>query len=214
MEFINKYNCVGILGGTFNPIHIGHIEVAKNAIKQYSDIEQIIIMPNNLPAYKANKDIADISHRRNMIDIAIENEPYISISMMEVKRGGITYTSDTLEEIKLRNPSMKIYFIIGADSLFSITKWHNYKDVLRLCTLLVARRSSDYNNMEEYALELIKDCGCGDIRFIYMDEIEVASSEVRKNISDGKMPCEMLPEGLDLYIKKNKLYGCMDYESR
>ena len=213
MDFIEKYNCVGILGGTFNPIHIGHIELAKNAIKQYSDIEQIIIMPNNLPAYKENKDIADISHRRKMIEIAIKNAQDISISMMEVERGGITFTSDTLEDIKRKNPSMKIYFIIGADSLFSITKWHNYKDVLRLCTLLVARRSSDYNNMEEYALELVKNIGYGDIKFIYMDEINISSSGIRKDISEGRMPFLMLPEGLDLYIKKNKLYGCIDYES-
>lgn len=213
MDFIEKYNCVGILGGTFNPIHMGHIELAKNAIKQYSDIEQIIIMPNNLPAYKENKDIADISHRRKMIEIAIKNAQDISISMMEVERGGITFTSDTLEDIKRKNPSMKIYFIIGADSLFSITKWHNYKDVLRLCTLLVARRSSDYNNMEEYALELVKNIGYGDIKFIYMDEINISSSGIRKDISEGRMPFLMLPEGLDLYIKKNKLYGCMDYES-
>ncbi len=213
MDFIEKYNCVGILGGTFNPIHIGHIELAKNAIKQYGDIEQIIIMPNNLPAYKENKDIADISHRRKMIEIAIKNAQDISISMMEVERGGITFTSDTLEDIKRKNPSMKIYFIIGADSLFSITKWHNYKDVLRLCTLLVARRSSDYNNMEEYALELVKNIGYGDIKFIYMDEINISSSGIRKDISEGRMPFLMLPEGLDLYIKKNKLYGCMDYES-
>lgn len=213
MDFIEKYNCVGILGGTFNTIHIGHIELAKNAIKQYGDIEQIIIMPNNLPAYKENKDIADISHRRKMIEIAIKNAQDISISMMEVERGGITFTSDTLEDIKRKNPSMKIYFIIGADSLFSITKWHNYKDVLRLCTLLVARRSSDYNNMEEYALELVKNIGYGDIKFIYMDEINISSSGIRKDISEGRMPFLMLPEGLDLYIKKNKLYGCMDYES-
>lgn len=213
MDFIEKYNCVGILGGTFNPIHMGHIELAKNAIKQYSDIEQIIIMPNNLPAYKENKDIADISHRRKMIEIAIKNAQDISISMMEVERGGVTFTSDTLEDIKRKNPSMKIYFIIGADSLFSITKWHNYKDVLRLCTLLVARRSSDYNNMEEYALELVKNIGYGDIKFIYMDEINISSSGIRKDISEGRMPFLMLPEGLDLYIKKNKLYGCMDYES-
>ena len=148
-----------------------------------------------------------------MIEIAIKNAQDISISMMEVERGGITFTSDTLEDIKRKNPSMKIYFIIGADSLFSITKWHNYKDVLRLCTLLVARRSSDYNNMEEYALELVKNIGYGDIKFIYMDEINISSSGIRKDISEGRMPFLMLPEGLDLYIKKNKLYGCMDYES-
>lgn len=208
MEFVNKYNCVGILGGTFNPIHVGHLALAKNAIKQYKDIEQIIIMPNNSPAYKNNKEIASIEHRSRMLELAIKDEPYISMSLMEVVRGGVTYTSDTLEAIKNANPNMKIYFIIGADSLYSIEKWHNHKDVLSLCTLLVARRSSDYDDMEEFANSLIERYGCGDIKFIMMDEVEASSSGIRNDILDGNMPFDKLTKEVIEYIRDNRLYGC------
>ena len=122
-DIFKQSGCIGILGGTFNPVHIGHIMLADKTIEQYPDIEKIVIMPNNLPAYKNSHELVDSKHRIRMLELATEDRDYVSISDLEIKRGGATYTIDTLREIKNINPSLKIYFIIGADSLFQFEKW-------------------------------------------------------------------------------------------
>ena len=117
-----KYNCIGILGGTFNPIHNGHIMLAEKAICQFPEIEKILIMPNNKPAYKGNNEMISPKERIKMLELATLSLDYAEISDIEIKRGGITYSYDTFKEIYAINPDIKIYFIVGADSLYTINK--------------------------------------------------------------------------------------------
>lgn len=205
-DIFKQSGCIGILGGTFNPVHIGHIMLADKTIEQYPDIEKIVIMPNNLPAYKNAHELVDSKHRIRMLELATEDRDYVSISDLEIKRGGATYTIDTLREIKNINPSLKIYFIIGADSLFQFEKWREHKEILRLCTLLAARRDSDYDKMSECARQIISDTGYGEIGFIQAPSVDAASSEIRKTIAGGSIPYDILPEGVAEYIAVNKLY--------
>lgn len=207
-DIFQQYNCIGILGGTFNPIHNGHIDIALNAMEQYPDMESVVFMPNNLPAYKNTWDIVDSEHRLNMLLIATRGYDNMFISDLEIKRGGITYTYDTLMEIKEINPEIKIYFIVGADSLYSIKKWHRYEDVLKNCTLLVAGRDSKYEEMQEFRDDLYKEIHGIDIKFINMDLIEVSSSELRNQLFQGLENSEYLNEEVSEYIIDNMLYGC------
>ena len=103
-----KYNCIGILGGTFNPIHNGHIMLAEKAICQFPEIEKILIMPNNKPAYKGNNEIISPKERIKMLELATLSLDYAEISDIEIKRGGITYSYDTFKEIYAINPDIKI----------------------------------------------------------------------------------------------------------
>jgi len=207
-DIFQQYNCIGILGGTFNPIHNGHIDIALNAMEQYPDMESVVFMPNNLPAYKNTWDIVDSEHRLNMLLIATRGYDNMFISDLEIKRGGITYTYDTLMEIKEINPEIKIYFIVGADSLYSIKKWHRYEDVLKNCTLLVAGRDSKYEEMQEFRDDLYKEIHGIDIKFINMDLIDVSSSELRNQLFQGLENSEYLNEEVSEYIIDNMLYGC------
>lgn len=207
-DIFQQHNCIGILGGTFNPIHNGHIDIALNAMEQYPDMESVVFMPNNLPAYKNTWDIVDSEHRLNMLLIATRGYDNMFISDLEIKRGGITYTYDTLMEIKEINPEIKIYFIVGADSLYSIKKWHRYEDVLKNCTLLVAGRDSKYEEMQEFRDDLYKEIHGIDIKFINMDLIEVSSSELRNQLFQGLENSEYLNEEVSEYIIDNMLYGC------
>lgn len=207
-DIFQQYNCIGILGGTFNPVHNGHIDIALKAMAQYEDMECVAFMPNNLPAYKNTLDIVDSEHRINMLLIATRGYDDIYISDLEIKRGGITYTYDTLMEIKEINPDIKIYFIVGADSLYSIKKWHRYEDVLRNCILLVAGRDSSCEEMQEFCDNLYSELEGIDIRFIDMDLIDISSSELRSQIYQGIDNSEYLNEEVSEYILDNMLYGC------
>ncbi len=206
-DIFGQCNCIGILGGTFNPVHNGHIDIAVNALEQYSDMEGVVFMPNNLPAYKNTWDIVDSWHRINMLLIATRGYDNMYISDLEIKRGGVTYTYDTLMEIKAINPNIKIYFIVGADSLFSIEKWYRYEDVLKNCTLLVAGRDSNYNQMKAFSDELYKKLSHVDIKFINMDLVNISSSELRNELTQGLDNEEYLDEEVSEYIFNNMLYG-------
>lgn len=200
-----KMSCIGILGGTFNPVHKGHIMMAKEAYEQTLDMEKLVIMPNNLPAYKDNKCIVDNKHRLNMLKLAFGDMDFALISDMEIKRGGITYTVDTLRELKKINNNMKIYYIIGADSLYSFTKWYEYKEIFSLCTLLVFIRETGIDDMKKCAEEYIQKYNA-NIKFLLCREVKASSTDIRNELASGRKPYELLPEKVIGYIYENKLY--------
>lgn len=206
-DFWKKYNCIGIMGGTFNPIHNGHILLAKNAYEQFSDIEQIIFMPNAMPKYKDSDDIVDSTHRLAMVYRGIKKYDWAYLSDAEIKRGGITYTYDTLMEINSINPSIRIYFIIGADSLANIRKWFRYQDVLAMCTLLVAKREGETSDIVSMGEKLMNEYDFCQIEYIDMEEYDASSTEIRATIKSGNMPYDLLPEEVSEYIVENELYS-------
>lgn len=201
-----KYNCIAILGGTFNPIHEGHINMARSVYSQFKDIEKIILMPNNLPTYKDNREMVDISDRLSMLELAISGLDYCLISDIEIQRGGITYTIDTLEELKCLNPRLRIYYIIGADSLYSFEKWHRYDEILKCCTLLAITRNTDYDKMQEHISKLkrlVPEC---DIRIAASKNIDISSSAIRQRISEGDYSITDINPSVLEYIKAKGLY--------
>ena len=128
---------IGILGGTFNPIHLGHIELARTAYRELN-LDKVWFMPSKNPPHKDNDSIASETDRVNMINLAIQDYDYFEVSDIELKREGITYTSDTLEYLQEKYSEDTFYFIIGADSLINIEKWHRPDMLFRLTTFVVA----------------------------------------------------------------------------
>lgn len=206
-------NNIGIFGGTFNPVHNGHIMLIKQTLAQYDFLERLIILPNNCPAYKDNCGIVSNDDRIAMLKLACADIDDVYVSELEMRRGGITYTYDTLTEISNINSGLKVYFIIGADSLMNIRTWYRYEDVLRMCTLLVARRKQNYKQMSAFLKELKKDIPAADVRFIETEYNEASSSAIRQEISKGIMPAEHMPLPVCEYIANNNLYGWKCYES-
>ena len=132
---------VGIMGGTFDPIHNGHLTLAQKAYEQFS-LDKILFMPSGNSYMK--KNVLDAQRRAHMVEIAIKDNPAFELSLIEVQRSGNTYTSDTLEILKTNNPDTHYFFIIGADSLFQIESWKYPKRIFDLATLICAVRD-DYN---------------------------------------------------------------------
>lgn len=207
MADLKNLNCIGILGGTFNPVHNGHLMMAECAVKTIPKIEHILFMPNNFPGYKDASDIVSTKHRLEMLALALHGRSNMSISDLEIKRGGITYTAETLECIHKQNPKLKIYFIIGSDSLYSFKEWFRYRDILAYCTLLVAGRHTDMEKMQICSGQLKDDVPDADIVLMHNDDVPAASSEIREMISHGCMPWQLLPHKVAEYIMNNGLYS-------
>lgn len=203
-------NCIAILGGTFNPVHKGHIMLAEEVIDQYQDIERLLVMPNNIPAYKEPNNVIDSSHRINMLKLAMNHIDKAYVSDMEIIRGGNTYTIDTLRQIKAYNKNIKIYFIIGADSLYNIEKWREFKEIFLMCTIVVAKRDCDIEDIIRLSQALMYKYPDASIKTLTTDAVDISSSQLRDSISKGLYDKEYLPESIINYIKTNKLYRMED----
>lgn len=205
-EIFKKYNCIGILGGTFNPVHNGHIALADYVFSCIDGIEHIFFIPNNMPAYKELKNQISTDDRFTMLNLALSGYQNISVSDIEIKRGGYTYTIDTLEEIRAINPRIKIYFIVGADSLYSFTGWVRYRDILKLCSLIVLNRNSRKYELEQFADRLTAKMGYGEIHIIDSPNIDISSSIIRDKISNQESISDLVPAEVAGYIYEHKLY--------
>ena len=195
-----------IMGGTFNPIHNGHLKLAIQAHEQFA-LDDILIMPSGTPAHKDNKGLISPQHRCNMVRAAISDYPFMRLSMMEIERGGNTYTSDTLYELKQQNPQSRIYFIIGADSLFALPKWHEPEYVMSNCILLTANRDS-YKQEELIRQKcFLEERFNAGIRFLDTPMLPYSSTDIRKNVAEHKSIEGMVPKAVEEYIYNNNLYG-------
>lgn len=195
---------IGVMGGSFNPFHNGHLELVIQTHRQFH-LNRILVMPSYNPqSYKDTSGMADSVHRCNMIQTAIADYDYMELSLMEIERGGITYTSDTLRELK--KTYALIYFIIGADSLFHLSQWHEAEYVLKNCHFIAANR---YNMDEEALFEqarALKEHYDARIDFLKLPDISISSSEIRERVAKGLTIQGMVPDSIERYIMEHNLY--------
>ena len=200
---------IGIMGGTFNPIHNGHLMLGEYSYRSFG-LDQVWFMPNGNPPHKAGISAsysADI--RARMTELAIQDVPYFRLEDYEVRRQELSYSYQTLEHFKEIYPEDSFYFIIGADSLFDINKWMKPERILKICTILAAFRG-DKNNSEimNRQIELLKErYGADtDIRLLISPLMDVSSHELREMVSEGKSISGLVPETVEQYIKEHGLY--------
>jgi nicotinate-nucleotide adenylyltransferase len=194
---------IGILGGTFNPVHSGHIALAKAALVQY-DLDQVLFMTSGNPPHKKDLNLTPSVKRHEMVSLALEGEEKLRAFDYEVYKKTYSYTAQTLTELRELEPDWEIYFIIGEDSLKDIFKWYKPDVVLKNCILLVYPRFTD-SNLDG----LIKDVASeleGDIRPVNAPLYDISSTQIRKLVSDGKKIDEFVPEKVREYIIENGLY--------
>ncbi len=200
---------IGIMGGTFNPIHNGHLLLAGQA-REYCGLDEVLFMPSGNSYMKDASEILSGSIRVAMTKLAIKDNPCFTISTMEVERDGPTYTCDTLCELKRIHDDVLYYLIIGEDTLFSIEYWKNYEEVLSGCILTVASRGdSSRQQMEEKASELINKHHA-QIVLLPERRWDISSTEIRRRIAKGKSITDMVPERVASYIQLHQLYQSHD----
>ena len=207
-------NKIGILGGTFDPIHLGHIKMAE-AVLNSIDLDEIYFMPSKIPPHKLNKNVTEELHRCNMVKLAIEDNDKFVFSDFDLLREGPSYTADTLTMLKEQNPDLEIYFIIGGDSLKNIESWYKPEIVMKNCTLLtIVRDDVDSSKMNEIINHINSRYECKIIP-VNMNKINISSTKIRNNLvfdRDYTSYKDILSKKVFNYIIDNDLYINSDYE--
>ncbi len=196
---------IGILGGTFDPVHLAHLQLAKSAYEQFH-LQSVIFLPAGDPPHKTDHKIVPAYRRLEMLKLCLKDYPQFQISEYEIDKQGLSYTSETLEYFTQMFPEVSFYFIIGADSLFAFDSWHCPEICLNYATFLVGNRQ----NHEEEEIDaqinyLIKRFG-GNIEKVEMPCMEVSSTRIREILGQGGDASAYLTPAVNEYIRANRLY--------
>lgn len=202
---MKKAKKVGILGGTFRPIHMGHLLMAETARDSF-DLDSVLLMPNGNPPHKSLPDPEDCRHRMNMVVLATKNSNEIYPSSFELQREGTIYTFHTLELLKKENPQNIYYFILGADSLRDLPNWKCVDKICRDVILLVAVRDELDQKQVEKDIAFLKEHYQAEIYILDMPNISISSTDIRKRISSGRSIRYLVPPAVEAYLRENHLY--------
>lgn len=203
----NKRYKIGILGGTFNPIHNAHIALGKAAYKQFC-LDKILVMVSKTPPHKLNMDIPDAIVRSEMVKLAIAEYDFMEYSDFELQRTGYIYTSDTLTLLTEQNPETEYYFILGGDSLEHITNWHKPEIILQKAVILASGRNSLQGKELDNQISRLKQVfPQADIRKIILEDISYSSTEIRNAVQQNRDISSMVDEKVYKYIKEHRIYS-------
>lgn len=189
---------VGLLGGTFDPVHNGHVSIAKSFLNSdYLKELWILLTPD--PPHKSNRPAADFDIRLDMLEATFCEYDDIEVSDIENRLPRPSYTVQTLSHLSKEYPNKNFYLCMGEDSLASFKQWHKWREILSYCNLLVAERpNTDHENMDE-KIE-------GSVFFVSHDPVDISSTEIRKLVSEGKDISRFVPDAVEEIIRKKKLY--------
>ncbi len=199
---------IGILGGTFNPIHLGHLILADEVCKNHH-LSKILFIPAYIPPHKYVNDLADPHHRFQMIKAAISGISKFEVSDLEIIREGKSYTIDTIQEILSHNgEDDEIFLIMGADSLNELELWKNIKKLSQLCHFVIVNRPGFKAEASARLVEIIGSDNILDIERLRIDisPVDISSTNIRKRVNDGVQIKGLVPECVEAYIKEHNLY--------
>jgi nicotinate-nucleotide adenylyltransferase len=215
---------LGILGGTFNPVHNGHLAAAEE-VRDRMKLEKVIFIPSFLPPHKNEEDMPSALQRQEMIRLAIKGNIHFTVSDIEIRRGGRSYTIDTVEALRQAHMGADLYFITGLDSFLEIGTWKEWERLLTLCTFVVLSRDGyrfrdisklEFLNAPENDLAALDGrekeqtvIRTGNMR-IHLERIpfyDISSTDIRTRVRGGRSIKYHLPEAVEHYIIENKLYA-------
>lgn len=194
---------IGLFGGTFDPPHTGHIELAKRVLDDFN-LSKIIFIPAGNPPHKQEKKKTDKIHRYQMVKLATRNFPEFFVSDFDIKNEKPNYSYITIQHFKDTYPDSEIFFIIGADSFRDLPLWKNYKELLTMCHFIVVARPDV--KKEDYYTKYTGDEPVPSVFFIEDFSYDLSSTQLREQIPKGTYNECDLPDGVLEYIKKNRLY--------
>ena len=195
----------GMMGGTFNPIHLAHLYIAYEA-KEVLELDKVIFMVAGNPPHKKESSVIDSNYRYDMVKMAIKDYSGFEISDYEIKKNGYSYTYETLQYLKSLDDVSEVFFIAGADSLMDIEKWRNTDLVLKNCTFVAFNRGEYNKDILELQKSKLEEKYNAKIILLDVANIDISSSMIRERIAEGRRVDFFLPEGVMKYISENNLY--------
>jgi nicotinate-nucleotide adenylyltransferase len=193
------------MGGTFDPIHHGHLVAASEAAALF-DLDEVVFVPAGTPWQKSDQDVTDAEHRYLMAVIATASNPRFSVSRVDIDRGGATYTADTIADIASIYPGAELYFITGADALAAILSWHDAQALFSLAKFIGVTRPG-YELTAEHL-------PAGSATLIDVPAMAISSSDCRARVHAGEPVWYLVPDGVVQYINKHDLYRTAEYSGR
>ncbi|WHH58420.1 nicotinate-nucleotide adenylyltransferase [Petroclostridium sp. X23] len=205
-EMTSKKIKIGIMGGTFDPIHYGHL-VAAEAARVKFDLKDVIFVPSGNPPHKKGQKVLDKTHRYLMTLLATATNPYFQVSRNEVDREGYTYTIDTIRDFDIEyNGTAEFYFITGADALSEVLTWKNIEKLFEMCQFVAATRPG-YKYEELFKeIEYLTVNYNGRIHFVEVPSLAISSTDIRERVRMDLPIKYLLSEAVENYIYKNNLY--------
>ena len=185
---------VGILGGTFNPPHIGHLLIGSE-VRDALNLDEVRLMPTAVPPHKESSGSATARQRLRMVELAIKGIEGLTASSFEVERGGVSYTYDSLKELTLLEPFVDFHFIIGGDMIDILPTWHRIEELMDLVKFVGINRPG-YTGTTNYPVTLVN-----------IPQIDLSSSLIRQRFVDGNTVQVLVPKAVELFIRQEGLYG-------
>ncbi|MBC8610113.1 nicotinate (nicotinamide) nucleotide adenylyltransferase [Massiliimalia timonensis] len=196
---------VAVFGGTFNPIHLGHLHLCAECQREYQ-FQKIILMPDNLPPHKQVQQLATAQQRLDMCRLAAEDIPFLEVSDLELRLKGVSYTVQTLRKLTQNFPEVEWHWIIGSDMLYTFHQWYRYEEILSMAKVVAgAREQAEYDKMLSYREQLgpLKN----RVEIIRLAAKPLSSTQVRKALETGEpVVRDYLPEQVFSYIREHGLY--------
>lgn len=214
---------VGLLGGTFDPIHNGHLDLATKTAQLF-ELEEVIFIPVSQSPHKLDDQPTSSLHRVAMLELALEQRRKFSIELLEIEKGGISYTIDTLSRLKERNPDWELFLILGADAFLLMDTWKSFTNILKLCHVLVSTRPGVKLEIPEKLMQTLglkksllenndlklpmtlSTISEKTIRLYQIPTQNISSREIRRRVQTGKEIKNLLPPAVDHYIMHHRLY--------
>ncbi|RRJ66852.1 nicotinate-nucleotide adenylyltransferase [Paenibacillus oralis] len=191
---------VGIMGGAFDPIHLGHLLAAESAREQHL-LEEVWFMPSHIPPHKHRAGVSG-KQRLEMVEAAIGGHPAFKPLGIELKRGGVSYTVDTIREIREQHPDLDLYFIIGADMVNYLPKWEGIEDLTGMITFIGLQRPGSFLELDALP-PFIQEA----VRLAEMPLVDISSSLIRSRLAQGRSVRYMVPDSVHDYMTRSGLYG-------
>lgn len=202
---MEKKEKIGIMGGTFDPIHVGHLVTAE-AVRIDYGLDKVLFIPAANPPHKQDLQVTPAFHRYIMTVMATYSNPHFFVSAIEMERSGPSYTVDTLEELNRQyGGNADFYFITGADAVRDLPSWKNINQILDLCHFVATARPGSYSALDE-VIKLLGQKGRERIYQIANPELDISSTDIRERVKKGRSIKYIVPESVENYIFKEALY--------
>jgi len=204
---------IGIYGGTFNPIHYGHLRTAVEVNELFA-LTELRLLPCSVPAHRENPNVSALM-RLEMLNLAVQSYPQLKVDTREIKREGISYMVDSLAELRKEFSNQPILLFIGTDAFNGLSSWHRWQELFHYAHIVVMTRpqftpvclSDFYKDRHVMAIESLKSCTSGKIYFQKVRELDISATDIRNNFLQKRSSSFLLPESIIEYIRAHNLYS-------